>query len=153
MVSREQGSTLRTRTRRVPAVAAPRSAKQISDSASHGATPPAIGPYQPVVRAGEWIICSGQLGIVSGELADGTGPQLRQAIANLAALLDSQGATLADVAKTTVFLVDMADFDEMNATYVECFNGSRPARSAVAVAGLPRGARVEIEAWAFRPST
>lgn len=81
----------------------------------------------------------------------GFAAQLRQAIANLEGLLDGVGAELTDIAKTTVFLVDMADFDEMNAIYVECFRGHRPARSAVAVQALPRAARVEIEAWAFRP--
>jgi 2-iminobutanoate/2-iminopropanoate deaminase len=152
MACKVPGSTLRTQTRRVPAVAALRSAKQISDSSSLEATPPpAIGPYRPVVRAGEWIICSGQLGLVDGELAAGVSAQLRVAITNLDALLGTEGAALLDVVKTTVFLVDMADFDEMNATYVECFTENRPARSAVAVAGLPRGAQVEIEAWAYRP--
>ena len=59
---------------------------------------------------------------------------------------------LADIVKTTVFLTDMADFDEMNGIYLECFAEPRPARSAVAVVALPRGARIEIEAWAFQPS-
>ena len=110
-----------------------------------------IGPYSPVVRAGDWVICSGQLGIRSGELADGFAAQLRQALANLEALLQGAGASLADVVKTTVFLIDMTDLDEMNSIYVECFRGHRPARSAVAVQALPRAAKVEIEAWAFRP--
>jgi len=109
-----------------------------------------VGPYRPVVRAGDWIICSGQLGLRDGELANGFVAQLRQAIANLDALLASEQLRLSDVMKTTVFLTDMADFDEMNATYVEYFAEPRPARSAVAVAGLPRGAVVEIEAWALQ---
>jgi 2-iminobutanoate/2-iminopropanoate deaminase len=104
------------------------------------------------VRAGEWIVCSGQLGLVDGELVAGIAGQLRIAIANLEALLASEGASLEDVVKTTVFLVDMADFEEMNSVYVDCFAGNRPARSAVAVAGLPRSAQVEIEAWAYRPA-
>jgi 2-iminobutanoate/2-iminopropanoate deaminase len=111
-----------------------------------------VGPYRPVVRAGDWIICSGQLGLRAGELADGLAAQLRQAIANLEGLLSNEGARLSDVVKTTVFLTDMADFDEMNATYIEYFAEPRPARSAVAVRGLPRGALVEVEAWAFSPS-
>jgi len=111
----------------------------------------AVGPYRAVVRAGEWLICSGQIGIVDGELEHGLDGQLRRAISNLEALLESEGASLADVAKTTVFLVDMDEFEEMNATYVSCFGEFRPARSAVAVAALPRGARVEIEAWAYQP--
>jgi 2-iminobutanoate/2-iminopropanoate deaminase len=67
-------------------------------------------------------------------------------------LLAREGANLTDVVKTTVFLTDMADFDAMNATYVESFADPRPARSAVAVLGLPRGALVEIEAWALQLS-
>ncbi len=113
-----------------------------------------VGPYTPVVRAGDWLICSGQLGLRDGTLvAGGVAAQLTVAIDNLAALLQSQGADLATVAKTTVFLTDMADYAEMNDAYVEGFDGHRPARSAVAVAGLPLGALVEIEAWAHSPQT
>lgn len=115
-----------------------------------------VGPYTPVVRSGEWVICSGQVGLVDGGLVDGgVRAELRQAMANLSSLLDSQGASLADVVKTTVFLVDMHDYGAMNEVYVEAFEaaapGHRPARSAVAVAALPIGARVEIEAWARAP--
>ena len=113
--------------------------------------PPPAGPYRPVVRAGEWIVVSGQLGIVDGALVGGgVTAELRQAVANLAAALASEGATLADVVKTTVFLTDMATFEEMNAAYVELFAAPRPARSAVGVVALPRGGAVEIEAWARR---
>ena len=109
-----------------------------------------IGPYSPVVRAGDWLICSGQLGVVDGELVSGgVAAQLRQAVVNLSALLASQRSSLSAVVKTTVFLTDIADFAEMNDAYVEAFAGHRPARSAVAVSGLPRGAVVEIEAWAY----
>ena len=107
-----------------------------------------MGPYTPIVRAGEWLVVSGQLGLVGGELVEGVDAQVRQALANLASLLRSEDADLADVVKTTVFLTDMADYDAMNAAYVEAFGVHRPARSAIAVAGLPRGALVEIEAWA-----
>lgn len=112
-----------------------------------------VGPYTPVVRSGDWIICSGQVGLADGQLVEGgIAAELRQAIANLVTLLESEGATLADVVKTTVFLVDMADYGVMNDVYVEAFEaaapGHRPARSAVAVAALPIGAQVEIEAWA-----
>lgn len=108
-----------------------------------------VGPYTPVVRAGEWLICSGQVGIVDGRLVDGgLEPQLRQAMANLRSLLEGEGATMTDVVKTTVFLVDMSDYGAMNAVYTELFGDHRPARSAVAVAALPIGAVVEIEAWA-----
>jgi 2-iminobutanoate/2-iminopropanoate deaminase len=81
--------------------------------------------------------------------------ELRQAMANLASLLEAEGASLADVVKTTVFLVDMDDYATMNEVYVEVLEaaapGHRPARSAVAVAALPIGAQVEIEAWARVP--
>jgi 2-iminobutanoate/2-iminopropanoate deaminase len=104
------------------------------------------------MRAGEWLVCSGQVGLAAGQLVEGgVTAQLTQAIANLAALLASEGAGLDAVVKTTVFLTDIADYAEMNAAYVAAFGTHRPARSAVAVAGLPVGALVEIEAWA-RPA-
>ena len=113
------------------------------------APPQPIGFYRPVVRAGEWIVCSGQLGLVDGELVSGgVAAQLSQAVANLEALLVSEGASLANVVKTTVFLVDMDAFAEMNDAYAAAFGDSKPARSAVGVAALPRGGAVEIEAWA-----
>ncbi|MDH3679274.1 MAG: RidA family protein [Acidimicrobiia bacterium] len=113
-----------------------------------------VGPYTPIVEAGPWLICSGQVGIVDGALVEGgLEPELRQALANMAGLLESQGASLADVAKTTVFLTDMDDYSEMNRIYVEVFGDHRPARSAVAVAALPIGARIEVEAWAYRPGS
>jgi 2-iminobutanoate/2-iminopropanoate deaminase len=118
-----------------------------SGPAPAGASPP-IGPYSPVVRAGELLFVSGQLGTVAGELADGVSAQVTAALANLTALLAGAGSSLDQVVKTTVFLVDMADFEVMNAAYLAAFGDHRPARSAVAVAALPRGARVEIEAIA-----
>jgi 2-iminobutanoate/2-iminopropanoate deaminase len=116
-----------------------------------------VGPYSPVVRAGEWLVTSGQLGAVPGPdgaprlVEGGTVAELRQALANLAALLGGEGATLDDVVKATVFLVDMADYGAVNEVWTDTFAGRRPARSAVAVAALPLGARVEVEAWAHRP--
>lgn len=108
-----------------------------------------VGPYTPVVRAGDWLVCSGQIGIVDGALVDGgLEPQLRQAFANLRGLLDGEGAQLSDVVKTTVFLVDIADYAEMNTVYMDEFGDHRPSRSAVAVAALPLGAVIELEAWA-----
>ena len=108
-----------------------------------------VGPYTPIVRAGEWLVVSGQLGLAGGELVPGgTGAQARQALENLAGLLASEGAGLGDVVKTTVFLRHMDDYDAMNEVYVAAFGDHRPARSAIAVAGLPRGALVEVEAWA-----
>jgi 2-iminobutanoate/2-iminopropanoate deaminase len=109
-----------------------------------------VGPYSPVVRAGQWLICSGQLGIVDGSLVEGgLAAQVTQAIKNAASLLQGHGSGLEDVVKTTVFLTDMADFAAMNDAYVAAFGDNRPARSAFAVAGLPLGALVEIEAWAY----
>ncbi|MST34267.1 deaminase [Acidimicrobiaceae bacterium USS-CC1] len=108
-----------------------------------------VGPYTPIVRSGGWLIVSGQLGLRDGALVDGgVEAQLTQAIANLAALLASEGADLGSVVKTTVFLTDIDDYPAMNAAYVAAFGEHRPARSAVAVAGLPLGGLVEIEAWA-----
>ena len=108
-------------------------------------------PYRPLVKAGDWLVCSGQIGMVDGKLADGgLRGQLAQAVANLSALLGAEGASLNDVVKTTVFLTHMSDYDLMNAAYLEGFGDNLPARSAVAVAGLPFSAMVEIEAWAYR---
>lgn len=109
-----------------------------------------VGPYTPVVRAGPWLIVSGQLGLRDGRLVDGgVEAQTAQAVANLAAQLASEGAGLEDVRKTTVFLADIADYAAMNAAYTGAFGDHRPARSAIAVAGLPLGGLVEIEAWAY----
>jgi len=119
-----------------------------------------VGPYTPIVRAGPWLVCSGQLGLAPGigggppALVDGgPGPQLIQAVANAAALLASTGASLADVVKTTVFTVDPVDFPVVNEAYLAAFGDHRPARSMVAVSGLPMGAAVEIEVWGFRDPT
>ena len=110
-----------------------------------------IGPYTPLVRAGDWLICSGQLGLAEGQLVEGVAAQTTQAIRNAEALLASAEASLTDVVKTLVFLADMGDYDTMNEAYVAAFGDHRPARSAVAVAALPRAAAVEIEVWAMQP--
>lgn len=109
-----------------------------------------VGPYTPVVRSGEWIVVSGQLGLKDGAMVEGgVGPQTTQAVANLAALLATEGASLTDIVKTTVFLTNMDDFAAMNEAYVAGFGGHRPARSSIGVAALPvPGGVVEIEAWA-----
>lgn len=112
--------------------------------------PVAAGPYTPIVRAGDWLVCSGQLGMVDGKLVDGgLVPQVEQAMNNLKVLLESQGASLANIVKTTVFLADIADWPAMNEPYLWVLGDHRPARSAFAVGGLPLGALVEIEAWAY----
>ena len=107
------------------------------------------GPYTPIVRAGDWLIVSGQVGLGPDGLADGVVEQTKQALANMKALLESEGASMDNVVKTTVFLVDIDDWPTMNEPYIEAFGDHRPARSAFAVAALPVGARVEIEAWAY----
>ena len=109
-----------------------------------------LGPYSPVMRAGDWLVVSGQVGAVEGSLVDGgVQAEVRQALANLARLLAAEGAGLGHVVKTTVFLRHINDFPIMNEVYVEAFGDHRPARSAVGVAALPMDALVEIEAWAY----
>ena len=109
-----------------------------------------VGPYTPILRAGEWLVVSGQIGIRDGKLVDGAMvEQLRQAIDNLRGLLEREGAGLGDVVKTTVFLRHMSDYGPMNEAYVAAFGDHRPARSAIGVAELPLGALVEVEAWAW----
>jgi 2-iminobutanoate/2-iminopropanoate deaminase len=118
---------------------------------------PAVGPYSPVRRVGDWVVTSGQVGIAddgkggSALVAGGTVAELRQALQNVAEVLAIEGATLPDVVKTTLYLVDIGDFAAVNEVWVECFTENRPTRSAVAVAALPIGARVEVEAWAYAP--
>jgi 2-iminobutanoate/2-iminopropanoate deaminase len=118
---------------------------------------PAAGPYSPVRRVGDWVITSGQVGIAddgnggSVLVPGGTVAELRQALQNVAEVLAIEGATLPDVVKTTLYLVDIGDFAAVNEVWVEYFTETRPTRSAVAVAGLPIGARVEVEAWAYAP--
>jgi 2-iminobutanoate/2-iminopropanoate deaminase len=116
-----------------------------------GAMSKPLGPYTPAVRAGDLIFVSGQLGMLDGALVDGgVAAQAAQAVANLADRLQEMGADLADVVKTTCFLVDMDAFATFNAAYVEAFGGHRPARSTIAVRELPADGQVEIEAVAYR---
>jgi 2-iminobutanoate/2-iminopropanoate deaminase len=110
-----------------------------------------VGPYSPIVRAGDFLICSGQLGLLDGKLVEGLTEQVTQALANVKTLLESQGASLDQVVKTTVLLTDMANFAAMNGAYVGAFGDHRPARTAFAAVGLPLNADVEIEAWAYSP--
>jgi 2-iminobutanoate/2-iminopropanoate deaminase len=109
------------------------------------------GPYSPIVRAGDWLVTAGQVGIGDdGKLVNGgIRSETLQALRNVEALLQEQGASLTDVVKTTVFLKHIDDWPAMNESYVEVFGEHRPARSAFAVAALPAGALVEVEAWAF----
>jgi 2-iminobutanoate/2-iminopropanoate deaminase len=110
--------------------------------------PRPVGPYTPIVPAGDWLICSGQVGLRDGQLVGGVAAQTVQCIANVRALLQGAGADLTDVVKTTVFMADINDYGTVNEAYVAAFGDHRPARSAVAVGGLPLGALVEVEAWA-----
>lgn len=116
--------------------------------------PPVAGPYSAAVRAGDWLVLAGQVPLdpATGKLVEGdASAQCRQVLANINAVLGDCGATLTDVAKTTVFVTDLGDFAAMNAVYAEAFGDHKPARATVQVAALPIGAKVEIEAWAFRP--
>ena len=117
--------------------------------------PKVASPYSPAVRAGDWIIVSGQLGMdpASSAIVEGVEAQARQALANLAAVLADAGASLSDVAKTTVFITDLGLFGAVNAVYAEAFGDHRPARSTIEVAALPMDAAVEIEAWAYLPQS
>ena len=111
--------------------------------------PAAIGPYSVAVQAGSLVFTAGQIGLdpQTGKLVPGgVEAQARQALTNLAAILESAGSSLAGVVKTTVFLAEIADYPAVNAVYAEFFQADFPARSAVQVAALPAGAAVEIEA-------
>jgi 2-iminobutanoate/2-iminopropanoate deaminase len=112
----------------------------------------AAAPISQFVRVGETVYLSGMLGTgADGALAaGGVGAETRQALTNVRAALDRAGATLDDVVKCTVFLADMAEWAAMNEAYAPFFPRHKPARSAVAVAGLARGARVEVECLAVR---
>jgi len=113
--------------------------------------PAAIGPYSQAIRADGYLFCSGQLGLdpASGDFVAGdVGAQAEQALRNLGAVLEAAGLTFEDVVKTTIFLTDMADFAAVNGVYGRFVTDPPPARSTVAVAALPKGGRVEIEATA-----
>jgi 2-iminobutanoate/2-iminopropanoate deaminase len=115
--------------------------------------PAPLAPYSPAVDTGQFVFCAGQIGSdpQTGQLAEGgIEAQAEQALRNLAVVLDAAGLTMANVVKTTCFLVDMKDFDAFNGVYARHVVDPKPARSTFAVAELPRGARVEIEAIAFR---
>ena len=114
--------------------------------------PRAIGPYSQGIKAGGFLFTAGQVGFdpATGELVDeGIAEQTGRVLENIRSILRAAGLDFASVVKTTVFLVDMADFAAMNEVYARAFGDHRPARSTVAVAALPRGARVEIEAVAL----
>lgn len=128
----------------------------MSTSAIHSDdAPKAIGPYSQAIVANGFLFTAGQIALdpVSMEVVAGdVAAQSEQVLKNLNAVLAQAGATWSDVVKTTVFLRDMGDFAAMNAVYSRVLGESRPARSTVAVAGLPRDVRVEIELVAALPS-
>jgi 2-iminobutanoate/2-iminopropanoate deaminase len=113
--------------------------------------PQPIGPYSQGVDAGT-VYCSGQIGAdpSTGALAQGVVAQTAQALSNLEGVLTSAGLSLKNVVKTTVFMVDLAEFAQMNEEYAKHFSPPYPARSTVQAAALPRGARVEVDAVATR---
>lgn len=118
--------------------------------------PPAVGPYSPGVIANGFLFVSGQIPInpQTGEIIQGSfESQLRQTLDNLKRVIEAAGASLMDVVKITVFLADLNNFSEMNAIYSEYFSDSKPARSCVQAARLPKDIAVEIEAIVCMPTT
>lgn len=113
--------------------------------------PAAVGPYSQAIRVGNLVFTAGQIGLdpATGALATGVEEQTRQVMSNLQAVLAAAGSSLQNIIKTTIFLADLADFQTVNAIYGSYFPHQPPARSTVQVAGLPRGARIEIEAIAL----
>jgi len=110
--------------------------------------------YSPAVRAGDWLVLAGQVGIdpATGRLAPGgVEGEARQALANIGAILRDCGAAWADVAKIGIFLTDLGNFPAVNVLYEQALGNHRPARTTVGVASLPAGAQIEIECWAHRP--
>ena len=115
--------------------------------------PAPIGPYSQAVEAGGELFCSGQIALDphTGDLVQGdVAAQARQALENLGAVLRAAGMDYGSVVKTTIFLIDMQDFGAVNEVYARYFESAKPARSTVAVAALPKGSRVEIDAIAKR---
>ena len=112
-----------------------------------------LGPYSPFVHAGDFIIVSGQGGMLDGAVVEGgVTAQTEQTMRNLSDRLADAGAQLSDVVKTLCFLTDMGTFGEFNDAYAAAFGDHRPARSTVEVSALPGGMDVEVEAWAYKPA-
>ena len=114
--------------------------------------PEAIGPYSQAIAVGDHVFCSGQVALdpASGELVEGdVSSQARRCMENLGAVLKEAGTSFERVVKVTAYLVDMGDFAEFNEVYGEFFSADPPARVTVGVAGLPKGARVEVECIAL----
>lgn len=114
--------------------------------------PGAIGPYSQAIQAGDFLFLSGQIGLnpSTGQIVDGgIAEQTHQVLKNLGAVLNEAGASYERVVKTTVYLVDMTEFAEMNEIYGTYFKPPAPARATIQAAALPRGVRVEIDVVAF----
>lgn len=109
--------------------------------------PAAIGPYSQAIEVDGWLYTSGQVALdpTTGEMVAGFDAQARRVLANLRAVLAAAGATFSDVVKSTIYVTDLADFGRLNELYGEAMGDHRPARSTVEVAGLPKGALVEID--------
>ena len=117
------------------------------------AAPQAIGPYSQAIKWGDLVFCSGQIGLdpATGQLVPGgTEAEAEQVLRNLGAVLEAAGLSLGAVVRTTIYLVDLADFAKVNEIYGRHLQAPYPARATVGVASLPRGARVEIDAIAVR---
>ena len=113
--------------------------------------PAAIGPYSQAIRSSNFIFCSGQIPLdpkTGVMVADDVGAQTQQVLDNISGLLKSEGLSLGDVLKTTIFLTDLGNFQIVNEIYGSYFNNQPPARSTVQVSALPKGAKIEIEAIA-----
>ena len=121
--------------------------KQISTTSA----PAAIGPYSQALRSGNMVFVSGQIPVnpATGEMVEGIEAQAKQALTNLQNVLAAAGLTTKNVIKTTVFLADLKDFPTVNGIYETFFEAPYPARSCVQVAGIPKGALVEIECIAI----
>lgn len=123
----------------------------MSSAVNSGNAPAPIGPYSQAVRSAGFLYCSGQIALDPGGgnlVGSSAAEQAEQALRNLGAVLEAGGLTYAEVVKTTVFLTRMEDFGAVNEVYGRYFGSAKPARSTVAVAALPKGALVEIEAVA-----
>ena len=124
-----------------------------SAAVSTDRAPGAIGPYSQALDAGGWVFCSGQIGLDPGTgqlVSGGVVAETEQVMRNLDAVLTAAGLGFADVVRTTIYLVDLADFSTVNDIYARYVRAPYPARATVGVAALPRGARIEIDAIAAR---
>ena len=121
-------------------------------------TAPAPRPYSHWLRAGDFVVISGQLGMhtengVTKLVDGGAAGQLKQALANASHALGEAGATMSQVVKATLFILDMKDFAACNEVWLEAFTPPLPTRTAIAVAQLPLGAHAEVELWAYSPKS